>query len=449
MRLVLLSLLLLVTAADLFSASFSRDIAPILVTECLACHSDEKAKGGYRVHTFAAVLSPGKSEQPPIVAGKPEESELFKRIITHDELDRMPQDDEPLASAQIELFRVWIARGATLDRGDSETALASLIPKAVHPAPPEYYRRAVPILALAFDPSGERLAVGGYHEISLWTPEGELLSRITNAPQRIHAIAFQPAAENRFAIAGGKPGRAGELSVYQDGNLLTNLLQTADELLTVAFSADGKLLAGGGSDNTIHVFRTETWERVTTIQQHADWVTSVCFDSDGENILSASRDRTARIYNADSGELEITYPGHGAALSTAIFLSDNKAASAGKENEIHIWDVKEGKKQNEIGGIEGEIFATIAAGEYFFTASADKKVRQYETKSRNLFRTFSGHHDAVYSIAFHADTGRLAAGAYDGTVKIWSVQDGKLQSSFVAAPLKGTEQASLRSAAAE
>ena len=448
-RLVVFSAVLLVSAADLLAASFSRDIAPILVTECLACHSNDKAKGGYRVHTFAALLSPGKSHEPAVVPGQPEESELFKRITTHDEIDRMPQDDEPLTSAQTELFRDWIADGATLDRGEPDWTLALIVPKAPHAAPPEIYHRPLPILSLAFSADGAQLAVGGYHEITLWNLEGELLSRITNAPQRIHAIAFQPGAENRLAIAGGKPGRAGELNIYENGKLLTNLVHSADELLTVAFSADGKLLAGGGADNTIHVFRAETWERVTTIQQHADWVSSVSFDSDGENILSASRDRTARIYKSDSGELETTYTSHGAALSAAIFLADNKAASAGKEKEVHIWEVTEGKKQNEISGIDGEIFAMIAAEDHFFTASADKKVRQYETKSRKLIRTFDGHKDAVYSIAFHAATGHLASGAYDGTVKTWSVQNGKLESSFVAAPLNGTQHASLRSSAIE
>src|SRR5688500_16420729 len=111
-----------------FAADFTRDIAPILISECLACHCSEKAKGGYRVHTYAAVLEPGKSNQPAVVSGKPEGSELFKRLVTHDEDDRMPQDDDPLTAEQIEIFRNWIADGASLDRGETNSPLASLVP---------------------------------------------------------------------------------------------------------------------------------------------------------------------------------------------------------------------------------------------------------------------------------------------------------------------------------
>ena len=70
-------LLTFLTAVTIRSADFSRDIAPILVSECLTCHSAEKAKGGYRVHTYTAVLQPGKSKQPAIIPGEPDDSELF------------------------------------------------------------------------------------------------------------------------------------------------------------------------------------------------------------------------------------------------------------------------------------------------------------------------------------------------------------------------------------
>lgn len=434
--------------AKVFAATFSGDIAPVLENDCLACHSSEKAKGGYRVHNFEAVLKPGKSKKPAVIPGDPEKSEMFLRLITHDEDDRMPQDADPLSPQKIELFRAWIAQGAKLDRGQPTTILAELSPKQAHPAPPDLYPRPLPILSISFSRDGQQLAVGGYHEITFWNLEGELAARLTNAPQRTHSIAFQPGAkDNKFAVAGGKPGRSGELNVYANGILLTNLVRTADELLSLAFSADGTLLACGGADNSIRLFRTGSWEPITAIQQHADWVTSVSFNVDGTRILSASRDRTARIYDAKTGELETSYMGHGAALMTAAFLSEDKAASAGKEKAVHLWNITDGKKQNEVGGAAGEISAIIATKDHFFASSLDGKVRQYATRNRKLIRTFEGHRNAVYCIAFHEETGRLAAGAYDGTVIIWDTAKGRIDGNFVAAPLESTQKLNLQSGA--
>jgi hypothetical protein len=427
----------LLLAAKAWAANFSSDLAPILLNECLTCHSAEKAKGGYRVHNFAAVLQAGKSKSPAVLPGKPQDSELFKRLTTHDEDDRMPQDDEALTPAQIELFREWIAGGAKLDRGTPELNLAALLPRTPHPVPPEFYRAPLPVLALAFARDGKQLATGGYHEVLFWNFDGELQNRVTNAPQRIHSIAFDPGAppeKQRFAVAGGQPGRAGEVSIFENGSLLTNLVATADAMLTVAFNADGSLLAAGGADNSIRIFRTANWEPTVTIQQHADWVTSVAFNPDGTKVISASRDRTARIYDAESGELETTYTGHGAALFAAAFLSDDAAVSGGKEKAVHLWDLKEGKKQKDFSEAGGEILALIAADEFFFSASADEKVRQYSVKDRKLLRSFDGKDDSVYSISHHS--GQLAAGTYRGVVRIWKVADGELTSKFVAAPLR-------------
>ncbi|MGZ8941095.1 MAG: c-type cytochrome domain-containing protein, partial [Limisphaerales bacterium] len=159
-----LILVLYLASLAIHAADFSRDIAPILISECLTCHSSEKAKGGYRVHNHAAVLQPGKSKEPAVVPNNPDASELFKRLVTHDEDDRMPQDDDPLTTNQIALVREWISAGAILDRGETNSSLALLLPRATHPAPPATYPRPVPILALAFSPDGQQLAVSGYHE---------------------------------------------------------------------------------------------------------------------------------------------------------------------------------------------------------------------------------------------------------------------------------------------
>ena len=426
--------------ANLRGAEFSRDLAPILQSKCLTCHNAEKAKGGYRVHTFAAVLQPGKSKKAPVAPNQPEESELFRRLVTHDEDDRMPQDDDPLPAAQIALFREWIAAGATLDRGETNSALALLIPRAAQPAPPEFYQRPVPILALAFTPDGKQIAASGYHEINFWDLNGKLQARVTNAPQRIQSISFSPTT-NLFAIAGGQPGRSGEICIYQDKIFLTNLVQHSDELLSAAFSADGELLATGGSDNTIRIYKTSTWERLTAIQQHADWVVSVSFNPSGDKIVSASRDRTARVYDAETGELETTYTTHSAPVYAAAFIDAEQIASAGREKLVHIWDLKEGKKRHELGGAGGEIYEIAAGGGFIFVASSDKSVRQYSAGDRKLIRAYA-HASPVYSIAYHAGSEKLAAGAYDGTARVWNVKSGALEAAFVAAPMRESPVAS-------
>ena len=51
-----------------------------------------------------------------------------------------------------------------------------------------------------------------------------------------------------------------------------------------------------------------------------------------------------------------------------------------------------------------------------------------------LLKTFSGHADWVYSLAFSPATDRLATGSFDGEVRLWNVVDGKDLVKFLAAP---------------
>ncbi len=51
--------------------SFSRQIASIIVDNCVACHGAKKAEGGYRIDTFDYLSKSGDSGVMPIVAAKP------------------------------------------------------------------------------------------------------------------------------------------------------------------------------------------------------------------------------------------------------------------------------------------------------------------------------------------------------------------------------------------
>ena len=108
------------------------------------------------------------------------------------------------------------------------------------------------------------------------------------------------------------------------------------------------------------------------------------------------------------------------------------AYSAGKDKKIHIWSIKDGKKSGEIGGFDGDVFDMIVGGKFILACSADGKVRQFEGK--NLLRTYPEFWDWVYGIAYDAKNNRIAAGSFGGAVRVWDVADGKLVSSFIAAP---------------
>ena len=51
-------LMVSVVVADESIVSFKRDVAPIFLENCVACHDAKKAEGGYRIDTFTELSKP-------------------------------------------------------------------------------------------------------------------------------------------------------------------------------------------------------------------------------------------------------------------------------------------------------------------------------------------------------------------------------------------------------
>ncbi|MCA9135643.1 MAG: DUF1553 domain-containing protein [Planctomycetales bacterium] len=86
---------------------FHENVLPILRDHCFRCHGD-KAQGGLKLNTRAAILLSGESEIPAVVPGDPDASELVSRIRNGD----MPPTEDGLSSEAIETLVNWVRDGA-------------------------------------------------------------------------------------------------------------------------------------------------------------------------------------------------------------------------------------------------------------------------------------------------------------------------------------------------
>src|SRR5258708_25014429 len=95
--------------------AFNRDIRPILSDVCFQCHGPDKnqRKADLRLDLKDDVYK-DRGGYALVVPGKPDESEVFSRLIDTDEKQRMPPPDalRQLTKTEIDLFRRWIEKGA-------------------------------------------------------------------------------------------------------------------------------------------------------------------------------------------------------------------------------------------------------------------------------------------------------------------------------------------------
>jgi mono/diheme cytochrome c family protein len=128
----LLLLTILATAriflGDDAPVSFERQVAPILVRRCVACHGVSKAFANFRVDTFARLMAgsdAGKSIEP----GKPDESLFLDLIVLTEPTGRMPKNANPLPDDEVKTLRRWIEQGARSGGIEPDADLEKVVAK--------------------------------------------------------------------------------------------------------------------------------------------------------------------------------------------------------------------------------------------------------------------------------------------------------------------------------
>lgn len=121
-------LAILLTAAIAVPGSLRAQTAPtwlqavkLFAEKCTLCHSGDDAPLGLRLDTLKGALK-GSENGPVLVAGKPDESELIRRIRGESE-PRMPLTGPPfLSDGEIAILEQWVSAG--LPAGGAAAAAA-------------------------------------------------------------------------------------------------------------------------------------------------------------------------------------------------------------------------------------------------------------------------------------------------------------------------------------
>jgi WD40 repeat protein len=149
------------------------------------------------------------------------------------------------------------------------------------------------------------------------------------------AAAF---AASIIAIAGGPC-----LGQEQPKHLIT--LTTDAQVLSVAFSPNGLMLASGGFDRAVTLWEVASGKQRARLDGHNSTIRSVAFSPDGKTVASGSWDNTIKLWDVGTGKEKATLKKHAGRVNSVDFSPDGKMASVSSDGTFRLWEVATGKEQ--------------------------------------------------------------------------------------------------------
>jgi len=419
--------------------SFYNDLLPILERSCTGCHYPAKRKAQLDLTSFRSLQKGGKSG-PSFVAGNAIDS-LLIREISGDQPE-MPAKGAPLTGEEVGLFERWIMAGG-LDDSPEDTGLK--------PVEPPVYRVLPVISALRYSPDGRWLAISGYHEVLLHRSDGSgLVHRFLGESRRIESLAFSPDSK-RLAVAGGSPSKFGEVQLWdiEQGRLLFAQKISYDCLYGISFSPLGDRLAVGGADHSVRVLDSVNGHERLRFDNHRDWVLGTAFSVDGRRLLSGSRDRALKLIHAESGQFIDNVNG---LLEEVLCLARHphrdEIVYGGFKGNVRIYRISDNQQRTESNNDvnlllqfdrqDGPVRAVAynSSGTQLAIASGDQgNVSVYDAKKALPIVSLKGSQGPVFDLSFHPHRSEIATGGYDGRVRLYHSDSGKLIKGFAPVPL--------------
>lgn len=203
-----------------------------------------------------------------------------------------------------------------------------------------------PIHSLAFDRSGQRLASGGEDQtIRVWdAADGKHLLCLRGHTRAVHALAFHPDGQHLTSAAGAR-AQAVEFKLWDlaTGQELASKQLSGTSGSAVTVRRDGQQLATGGYLGLVQTWDTpsasegESHSPVRTMSQSYTAIDRVAFSPDGRRLAGAGLDHVIRIWDPLTGEPALTLPTTGPVQEVA-FSPDGRYLVAASDRTVKVYD---------------------------------------------------------------------------------------------------------------
>jgi WD40 repeat protein len=288
-------------------------------------------------------------------------------------------------------------------------------------------------LGAALSPSAvrpEKPEAAGEPADSFWARKGDA-----------SAVAFSP--DSKLHLTGG-PSDKGEAHLWDMRTMRrTATLVGCGELIAAAFLPDGASVVTaslvpnedqGATVPLVALWDTKTGKRLRTFPVRGERP-RIALSADGKLLATGGSSNEVKLWATATGTERAVWKGDPSGVRALAFSPDGKQlAVAARTGELRLWDVASGKALAPLGGDRSWFAASIAFspdGKALVAGGRDEKTEAAQLllwglPARKQATAWPAlQHEVIGALSFSADGKLLATGTVEGTVQVWDVASGK------------------------
>ncbi|KAF9563254.1 WD40 repeat-like protein [Agrocybe pediades] len=291
--------------------------------------------------------------------------------------------------------------------------------------------------------------VGGLQEGSSGNVDDLSLQHFEEHIASVFAVAVHPTQP--LAASGGEDD-LGYIWDITDGEVIAKLTGHSDSVTNTAWSTDGEMIATGGMDGKVRVWRRvgkdnfNTWEFLTELDG-PDEVMFLRWHPKGNALLAGSNDSTLWLWQLPSGKTLQVFAGHIGPVNCGDFTPDGKRiVSADQEGNLVYWDPRNPAPIFKLGPNDARFsldgitsLAVNPASTLAVVGGAAGGVRVVSLSKGEIVSTLGGHTEgeSIEAIVFvdlagsgSTGPGVVVTGATDGKACIWDLTTMRLRATL-------------------
>ncbi len=252
--------------------------------------------------------------------------------------------------------------------------------------------------------------------VRLWSTDGALVRSLPDQGGLVQALAVDPAGQ-LLAIGGGD----GSVRVMPlQGDALPQVIGRHGSAVRTLHFVSGDLLASGGGDDVVRLWDVAESEQVAVATGHTGDILALTVA--GAFIASAGEDGDIRIWSSQDLSPVDVLRGHGDLAWSITAVDDRQVLSLGRDGMLRWWVASPPPPESvRMGGrLPATAMAFIDPWHLVATSELDTGIREFNLATGTVRdHRVEGIHELTAIVA--ANHGRVATGDTAGTIKVWGL----------------------------